>query len=109
MIEIKKTKSATFEFLIRSESGKVLLKSIPFTDERSVNETVGNLSRTISTVKSFERKTNFNGQFLFELKNPQGRIIGSSGLYSSEAGMENGIKNLNNRILEQTFVNNGTL
>jgi len=76
----------------------VLLKSVPFTDEQSVNETIGSLSLTVSSAKSFERKTNFNGQFFFELKNRQGQVIGSSGLYSSEAGMENGIKNLNNQL-----------
>ncbi|MGB5667196.1 MAG: YegP family protein, partial [Maribacter sp.] len=36
--------------------------------------------------------------FLFSLKNNGGQIIGISELYSSEAGMENGIKNLKNRI-----------
>ncbi len=104
MIEIKKTATNTFEFSVKSDSGKVLLKSIPFTDEQTVNETVNSLPKTVSTIKSFERKTNFNGQFLFELKNPQGSIIGRSGLYSSEAGMENGIKNLNNRIQNQIVI-----
>lgn len=105
MIEINKTSSEEFEFFVKSESGKVLLKSIPFTDEQSMKATVAILSKTISPVKSFERKTNFNGQFLFQLKNKEGKIIGSSGLYRSEAGMENGIKNLNYQLKDQTITN----
>ncbi|SRR6056297_748995 len=104
MIEIKKTTHEKFEFFVKSEAGKVLLQSVPFTDEKEVNRTVAMLTQTASPVKNFERRTNFNGQFLFELKNKEGKIIGSSGLYSSEAGMENGIKNLNNRLKSQTSV-----
>ncbi len=105
MIEIKKTKSKEFEFFVKSESGKVLMQSIPFMDELSVNQTVDMLTKTVSPIRSFERKTNFNGQFLFELKNKEGKIIGSSGLYRSEAGMENGIKNLNNQLKNQIITN----
>jgi uncharacterized protein YegP (UPF0339 family) len=98
MIEIKKTKSDNYKFFVKSETGKVLLKSIPFAEEQAIKETIGGLSGTPSLHKHFERKTNVNGQFLFELKNKHGELIGKSGLYSSEAGMENGIKNLNNRL-----------
>ncbi|MFT6369803.1 MAG: hypothetical protein ACJAUQ_001559 [Maribacter sp.] len=104
MIEIKKTKSNNYKFFVKSETGKVLLKSIPFAEEQSLRETIGSLSGAPSLPKRFERKTNFNGQFLFELKNQQGKLIGKSGLYSSEAGMENGIKNLNNRLQNQMVI-----
>ena len=91
MIEIKKTKSADFQFIIKSESGKTLLESIPFSDKEALDKTLTVLS---SPIILFERKTNFEGKFLFNLKDQKGQTVGSSGLYSSEAGMENGIKNL---------------
>ncbi len=46
----------------------------------------------------FERKTDYNGKFLFILKNSEGKVLGNSMLYNSEAGMENGIKNLKTSI-----------
>ncbi len=46
----------------------------------------------------FERKTNTEGKFHFSLKDDDGRIIGHSEPYDSEAGMENGIKNLQEKI-----------
>jgi len=100
MIEIKKTKSASFQFLVKSETGKVLLKSIHFSDKNTLEGALKGLKMTNSSIKHFERKTNFEGKFLFNLKNENGSIIGSSGLYGSEAGMENGIKNLKNRFYQ---------
>lgn len=94
MIEIKKVEPKQYEFWVKSESGKILLKSIPFEDKKTLAKTVESLSQIKAAPKQFERKTNFNGQFLFELKSEHGEILGKSGLYSSEAGMENGIKNL---------------
>ena len=97
MIEIKKTKSADFQFLVKSETGSILLKSVSFSDKKTLETTLKAIEITKSSIKHFERKTNFEGQFLFHLKNKDGAIIGSSGFYSSEAGMENGIKNLKNK------------
>jgi len=48
----------------------------------------------------FERTTNHGGDFQFRLKNINGELIGNSLSYSSEAGMENGIKNLRQSILQ---------
>nr|WP_245224787.1 YegP family protein [Pseudozobellia sp. WGM2] len=47
----------------------------------------------------FERKTNNTGQFFFNLNDDKANLIGTSQLYDSEMGMENGIKNLTNRIV----------
>lgn len=94
MIEIKKVKSTDFQFVIKSESGKTLLESILFPNKESLENTLTIFEKANNPMTFFERKTNFEGKFLFNLKNDKGQTIGSSGLYSSEAGMENGIKNL---------------
>lgn len=94
MVEIKKTKPNEFQFLVKSETGNILLESIPFSNKRTVESTIKKLCISNASNKYVERKTNFEGKFLFNLKNEEGTIIGSSGFYGSEAGMENGIKNL---------------
>lgn len=100
MIEVSKIDNDRYRFTMKSETGQTLLESIPFEDKETLDTTLKEL-KTSATLKRFERKTNFEGKFLFNLKNEQGRIIGNSGLYTSEAGMENGIKNLK-KILGQT-------
>ncbi len=98
MIEIKKQKGSMYLFNLKTKNGHVLLKSMLFNSKTELKKTIKNLSPLIEKQSVFERRTNNEGKFLFNLKNKEGIIIGSSKLYSSEAGMENGIKNLKNNI-----------
>lgn len=99
MIKINKKKDGKFEFKLKSTNGKTLLKSISFSSKEELDKTLKDFkdlkdTRTIF----FERKTNTEGKFLLELKNQNGLTLGSSGLYTSEAGMENGILNISNSL-----------
>jgi uncharacterized protein YegP (UPF0339 family) len=98
MIEIHKKKEKTFNFLIKTETGNTLLNSIVYDNKTKAEEAVANLKKLKTPQIHFERKTNHNGKFLFSLKNRNGSLIGNSQPYQSEAGMENGIKNMVNRI-----------
>lgn len=98
MLEIKKESDSTFTFSLQSDSGQTLLTSVPFGTREDIDQTIGNLKLLIGQTSVFERKTDYNGKFLFIMKDEQGKIIGNSMLYSSEAGMENGIKNLKTSI-----------
>jgi uncharacterized protein len=102
MIEIKKEDANTYRFDLKAQGGHTLLKSVEFPSKDKVKETVKYLGSLNESQAIFERKTNHEGKFLFNLKSPAGLLIGQSLLYDSEAGMENGIKNLKNRI---TFLN----
>jgi len=99
MIKINKKEGGSFQFMLKSNNGKTLLESISFTSENELDKTLKDIKALKdSNGKFFERRTNTDGKFLVELKNSFGKIIGSSGLYSSEAGMENGILNISNSI-----------
>lgn len=98
MLKIKRESDTTYTFSLQSESGQALLTSIPFGNKEEINRIIADLKVLIGQSWVFERKTDYNGKFLFILKNIEGKIIGNSMLYSSEAGMENGIKNLKNSI-----------
>ena len=98
MIEIKKYKGNGYAFTLKAEDGGSLLNSITFASEDEVKSTVARLQETKGTQNIFERRTNHEGKFLFSMKDANGQLIGRSGLYSSEAGMENGIKNVRNRL-----------
>ena len=107
MIEINNKNTAAFSFKLKTQSGHTLLKSVEFEKEEDVQKTVKSLNPLCDNSIRFERKTNHDGMFLFNLKDSSGQIIGYSQLYNSEAGMENGIKNLKNRI--SSLVNLGEL
>jgi len=96
MIKIQKINFHNYHFELMSESGTTLLKSISYDTSKRVKEASNDILNLGNN--KIERKTNYNGKFLFSLKNDTGSLIGNSQLYQSEAGMENGIKNLMNRI-----------
>jgi len=96
VVEIVKEINGKYSFRAKSKSGGLLLRSIDFIDENEINQTLSELNQ--KGLFSFERKTKTSGKFQFNLKDANGRVIGYSNLYTSEAGMENGIKNLTKSI-----------
>ena len=80
-----------------------MLASIAFDSKDAVHKTVAQLRATPKKPLSYERKTNHSGKFQFNVKDAQGNVIGNSQLYGSEAGMENGIKNLKRSIASLVF------
>jgi uncharacterized protein YegP (UPF0339 family) len=98
MIEVTQIDKNTFKFSLKTSDGNILLHSVPYNSREQLNAVVSRLHALASNQMAFERKTNHQGKFLFQLRGTDGLIIGISQLYNSEAGMENGIKNLKNRI-----------
>ncbi|CAM3367697.1 YegP family protein [Zobellia roscoffensis] len=100
MIEIVNLSNSNFQFHIKSKSGSTLLESKEYSAKADLETAVLNLDNLQIHRSNFERKTNHEGKFLFNFKDNNGYLIGTSQLYDSEAGMENGIKNLHNRLTE---------
>lgn len=98
MVAIEKDNSKGYRFLLKSEGGQTLLRSIPFSTETEVNKTLKKLKQVKGVPIGFERKTDHQGRFMFNLKDSKGNLIAESEGYTSEAGMENGIKNLREQI-----------
>ncbi len=98
MIEIKQQKNNTYQFRLKAAGGQTLLKSIAFNSREEIEQTVKQLAPLTNDYNIIERKTNYEGNFMFNLKDRSGKVIGNSLLYNSEAGMENGISNLKRSI-----------
>ncbi|MBU2946762.1 YegP family protein [Zobellia uliginosa] len=102
MIEIIDSKNASHQFQIKSSSGSTLLTSIEFDIKEGLETALTTLKNLKITRGNFERQTNHEGKFLFNFKDGNGMLLGASQLYDSEAGLENGIKNLINRLTDLT-------
>ena len=105
MIELVKINSGDYGFSLKAEDGAKLLHSIAFSSECEVTKIIEQLKSVKPGKTDFERLTNHDGKFFFTLKDENGRRIGQSELYSSEAGMENGIKNVLKRLTALTKPN----
>ena len=98
MIKINKDDNNTYNFSLNTTSGNALCYSVGFSSEEEIKNVVSGLNMIDKQQYIFERKTDHDGNFLFNLKDRKGQLIGNSQLYGSEAGMENGIKNLKKSI-----------
>lgn len=98
MLEIRKDKTGSYRFAIKSLEGHDLLVSIPFAERGEAERMVGRLRSLAQNPSCVERKTDHLGRFHFSLRSADGSPIGNSLFYRSEAGMENGIKNTLRRI-----------
>lgn len=103
MIKIIKEKENRLRFLLLSKQNTPLFESVDFDTKDLLYEAFLSLKHFDKNHLRFERKTNHQGAFIFLVKNPNGKVLGESQKYNSEAGMENGIKNLKNRILHVEF------
>jgi hypothetical protein len=84
-------KNGKHYFNLKAKNGQVILSSQGYADVGGAKNGIQAIQKNCTDDSKFERKTAKNGQFHFNLKSGNGQIIGSSEMYSSEAGMENGI------------------
>lgn len=90
MIQILKTDTSGYRFYVKSQSGHSLMVSKSFDTKQQAEAVLKAAQRN----PIFERKTNHQGKFLIYLKGSDGSKVAESKTYTSEAGMENGIKNV---------------
>lgn len=101
MFEIfQSEKNEKFYFNLKAKNGQVILSSQGYSDKGGATNGIDSVKKNCTDDNKFERKTAANGKFHFNLKAGNGQIIGSSQMYSSEAGMENGIESVRNNAPE---------
>lgn len=98
MIEITEINDEAFQFCLKTENNQILLTSVKVNSVEKIEKMIYELNKSGGNRLRFERKTNHKGKFFFNIKNKGGQLLATSECYSSEAGMENGIKNLKFRL-----------
>lgn len=95
MFEIfQSDKNSKFYFNLKAKNGQIILASQAYDSKAGVNNGIASVRENSADDSKFERKTAANGKFHFVLKSGNGQIIGTSQMYASEAGMENGIESV---------------
>lgn len=83
-----------FYFNLKAKNGQVILSSQGYADKSGAKNGIESVKTNCGDDAKFERKTASNGKFHFNIKAGNGQIIGSSQMYASESGMENGIESV---------------
>ncbi len=99
MIELKnKQGSNEYQFTLKADNGQVIFHSSLYPSKNEALQGISIAKESSPNRCKYERQTATNGKFYFNLKSHNNKIIGASQLYSSESGMENGIKNVRDHI-----------
>lgn len=94
MFELKHKEGGEFHFTLKAKNGQVILSSEVYSSKAAAENGISSVQKNATDDARYERKTAKDGRFFFNLKAGNGQVIGSSQMYSSESGMENGINSV---------------
>ena len=105
---ISKRKNDEFQFNLKAGNGQVILTSEGYTTRAACDNGIASVKTNAPDDSRYERKVATNGKHYFNLKAKNGQIIGSSQMYESESGMENGVDSVKNNAPEAEIVDETT-
>ncbi|HAD15096.1 MAG TPA: hypothetical protein DCF33_21950 [Saprospirales bacterium] len=83
-----------FQFNLKAGNGQVILSSEGYSAKAACMNGVDSVRNNSGDDNRYDRKESSNGKFYFNLKAGNGQVIGSSQMYESEAGRDNGIESV---------------
>ncbi|MBN2274304.1 MAG: YegP family protein [Bacteroidales bacterium] len=88
---IKKGNNDQYYFSLKADNGQVILASQGYSSRSACRKAIKSVKNNSGHDGMFERKQSSNGKFFFNLKAANGKVIGKSEMYESEASRENGV------------------
>lgn len=87
-------KNGEFQFNLKAGNGQTILSGESYTTKAACENGIESVKKNAQDDSKFDRKTATNGKFYFNLKATNGQIIGTSEMYESESGRDNGIESV---------------
>ncbi|HFK5571195.1 YegP family protein [Elizabethkingia meningoseptica] len=92
--EISKRKNGEYQFNLKAGNGQVILTSEGYSTKANCENGVASVKKNSLDDSKFDSKTSSNGKYYFNLKATNGQIIGTSEMYESSSGRDNGIESV---------------
>lgn len=92
--EVYKDKAGEYRFRLKAANGQNILGSEGYKAKSSCMNGVESVKKNSQDEARFEKKTTKSGKFTFNLKSPNGQVVGTSQTYDSESGCRNGMKSV---------------
>lgn len=92
--EISKRKNGEYQFNLKAGKGQVILTSEGYSTKANCENGVASVKKNSQDDSKFDSKTSSNGKYYFNLKATNGQIIGTSEMYESSSGRDNGIESV---------------
>jgi len=93
---ITKRKNEEYQFNLEASNGQVILTSEGYLSKASCKNGIESVKNNAPTDSRYDRKVSKNDHYYFNLKAGNGEIIGTSQMYSSTSGRDNGIESVKN-------------
>ncbi|MGJ1386288.1 YegP family protein [Sphingobacterium spiritivorum] len=88
---LTKRTNGEYQFNLEAINGQVILTSEGYTAKASCQNGMASVKTNAPMDHRFDRKQAKNGAYYFNLKAANGEIIGTSQMYASGSGRDNGI------------------
>jgi uncharacterized protein YegP (UPF0339 family) len=93
---INKRTNGDFQFNLKANNGQTILTSEGYSSKSSCQNGVDSVKTNSQDDSKYDKKTSTNGKYFFNLKASNGQIIGTSEMYESASGRDNGIDSVKN-------------
>lgn len=93
---IGKRGNGDFQFNLKAGNGQVILSSQGYADKSGCRSGIDSVKKNSTDDTRYERKLSINNKFYFTLLAGNGQVIGTSEMYESESGRDNGIDSVKN-------------
>ena len=92
--ELAKSANGKFFFRLKAGNGEKILGSEMYETKSAAENGIESVKKNAGDDNRYEKKTSNKGDHYFNLKAANGQVIGSSEMYSTESGMNNGIESV---------------
>jgi len=92
--ELYKDKAGEFRFRLKAGNGENILASEGYKDKSGAENGIASVKKNAADDGNYERKESDSGKFYFNLKAANHQVIGTSQMYESADGRDNGIESV---------------
>ena len=89
--ELNKSDNGQFHFSLKAANGEIILRSEQYEAKASAQKGIASVQANCGQDARYSRKQSSNGKWYFNLRAGNHQIIGTSQMYASQAGCDNGI------------------
>lgn len=91
---IKTGSNSQYYFSLKADNGQKILASEGYTTKASCQNGIDSVKANAKADSNYDRRNSTNGKYYFNLKATNGQIIGTSEMYESTSGRDNGIESV---------------
>ncbi|MBK8610373.1 MAG: YegP family protein [Chitinophagaceae bacterium] len=91
---IKTGTNGQYYFNLKADNGLKILASEGYTSKAACQNGVASVKSNARADSNYDRRNSTNGKYYFNLKASNGQIIGTSEMYETSSGRDNGIESV---------------